>query len=142
MEFSKLSPHQTYPVRSAVLRPGLAIESCMFEGDDLATTHHFGLIDEGEVVAIASLYQAKLEGKAGLQLRGMAVLEHYQGLGLGAKLLIQVEQQAAKLTDLLWANARTGAARFYFKLGYSQASEVFDIAGVGPHIKISKALAD
>ena len=45
IQIKEIPSKETYSVRQPVLRKGKPIESCIFEGDDLATTHHFGLYD-------------------------------------------------------------------------------------------------
>lgn len=52
----EIQSKETYIVRHPVLRKGKPLESCLFEGDDLETTHHFGLFLDSELIGIISLY--------------------------------------------------------------------------------------
>jgi len=77
---------ETYSVRQPVLRKGKPIESCIFEGDDLETTHHFGLFDNEKLIGIISLFEKInpiFAEKNQVQIRGMAVLETQQKKDLG-----------------------------------------------------------
>jgi hypothetical protein len=57
----KIDFRDTYYVRSAVLRIGLPIESCHFDGDDLDKTKHYGCFDYNKLIGIASVYEKKSE---------------------------------------------------------------------------------
>jgi ribosomal protein S18 acetylase RimI-like enzyme len=71
----------------------------------------------------------------------MAVLPQYQKQGLGEKLVESAEKLIVeKEGNLIWFNARENAVGFYKKLGYEVKGDVFDIAGVGPHYIMYKAL--
>ncbi|WP_431244106.1 hypothetical protein ACQ9BO_06855 [Flavobacterium sp. P21] len=77
----EISSKETYAVRQPVLRAGKPIESCIFEGDDLDTTHHFGLFEDKNLTGIISLFQQTnsiFAEKNQAQIRGMAVLETHQ----------------------------------------------------------------
>ena len=77
---------ETYIVRQPVLRKGKPIESCIFEGDDLKDTYHFGLYNSGELIGIISLFtkiNSIFAEKNQAQIRGMAVLESHQKRDLG-----------------------------------------------------------
>lgn len=72
---------ETYAVRQPVLRKGKPIESCIFDGDDLETTHHFGLFDDENLTGIISLFEKInpiFAERNQAQIRGMAVLENHQ----------------------------------------------------------------
>lgn len=75
------------------------------------------------------------------QLRGMAVLEEYQGKGVGKILLTFAENLAKeKDTQTLWMNARVSALDFYRNSGYKILGEVFEVPGIGPHYVMFKKL--
>ena len=50
-----ISAKETYPVRHPVLRKGMPIESCAFDGDELKTTVHLGLFFEHHLIGVVSL---------------------------------------------------------------------------------------
>lgn len=130
-------------MRHGELRAGLPLESARFEGDEAATTLHFGAFEEdGACVGCASFMLNAWQGEAAYQLRGMATRADRAGRGIGAALLSAALAEIGRVTDVrtVWANARTGAAGFYVKQGWRIASEEFDIPGVGPHFKITREL--
>lgn len=128
-------------LRHAELRPGLPLATANFNGDDDASTFHFGVFDAatGEALCCASLMAAAYDGAAAYQLRGMATRRDLVRQGLGAALLKHSEQSAAAAgIALLWCNARIAAAPFYQRHGWVIVSEVFDIPDVGPHYKMTR----
>ncbi|MFG4002653.1 GNAT family N-acetyltransferase [Flavobacterium aquidurense] len=110
---------ETYIVRQPILRKGKPLESCQFEGDDLETTHHFGLFDNENLTGIISLFckiNPIFAEKNQAQIRGMAVLETHQKKGFGENLVKHCETYCnANKIDLIWFNARTTAVGFYRK---------------------------
>jgi hypothetical protein len=57
IQIKEIPSKETYIVRQPVLRKGQPIESCIFEGDDLETTYHFGLFDNKILTGIVSLFE-------------------------------------------------------------------------------------
>jgi GNAT superfamily N-acetyltransferase len=145
MNIKEILSAETLSIRNAVLRPGMNISACVFEGDDLSSTKHFGAFsEENDLVGIVSIFYKDhdaIETKNVFQIRGMASSKSYRGHGVGRLLLSAVESYAKKQgAILIWANARTSAIGFYTKLGYSLASEEFHIKGVGSHNLVTKLL--
>ncbi|MFD1603986.1 GNAT family N-acetyltransferase [Flavobacterium artemisiae] len=140
----EIPSQETYAVRQPVLRQGKPIESCIFEGDDLPTTHHFGLFENEKLIGIISLFKQintifAAENQA--QIRGMAVLENHQKKGFGEALVKHCENYCeSQNVDLIWFNARTAAVGFYKKMNYQVAGEPFDIKDVGEHYLMFKQL--
>jgi len=137
-----LSPSAIYAVRHPVLRPGKPYESCVFDGDELATTRHFGIFSASELAGVASIFLKKSNLFAEnyqFQLRGMAILEHHQHKGLGKLLLADVEDFARnEKADLLWFNARLIAVPFYKSCGYEIVGDAFTIGDIGAHYVLFK----
>lgn len=135
---------ETYMVRQPVLRKGKPIESCIFEGDDLENTHHFGLFENENLTGIISLFEKInpiFADKNQAQIRGMAVLETHQKRGIGEALVKHCENYCNENdTDLIWFNARTAAVGFYKKMNYETLGEAFDIIDVGEHYLMFKKL--
>lgn len=130
-------------IRLAVLRKGMRIEDCHFEGDNDSSTCHLVAKDHSKAVGCCSLMKKDWSEYENLsyQLRGMAVLEPHQGRGVGAELLKAAESVVRdKNVELIWFNARIGAVNFYQKFGYEIVSDEFEISGVGPHVKMLKRL--
>ncbi|WP_281235219.1 GNAT family N-acetyltransferase [Flavobacterium gelatinilyticum] len=135
---------ETYIVRQPVLRKGKPIESCIFEGDDLDTTHHFGLYKNEDLTGIISLFKQTnpiFAEKNQRQIRGMAILENHQKKGFGDALVKHCEKYCKdNKTELIWFNARTAATGFYKKLGYQIMGDPFEIKDVGEHYLMFKKL--
>lgn len=144
VEVRQVSAAETVPLRHAVLRPGRPLETTLFAGDDLPSTTHFGAFRNGQLLCIASLFEAELPeepGVAAIQLRGMATAADSQRTGLGRSLVLGCAAFAReKRARLLWCNARVYASGFYSKLGFEIVGKEFDIPDVGPHYRMKLAL--
>jgi hypothetical protein len=127
-------------LRQRELRPGLSLDESVFDGDREPTTRHFGGFAGGDAVACASVMRRPWRGEPAWQLRGMATRNDLVRRGLGAALLRFVEGAIGE-PALLWCNARVAAVPFYGRLGWTVASDVFDIPGVGPHHVMSRRRA-
>ena len=140
----KITASETYSVRLPVLRKGKSVESCQFDGDHLATTIHFGLYLNQELVGIVSLFQKSnplFPEKKQFQIRGMAVLENHRKKDFGKTLLIHCEKECRNQdTDLIWFNARTEAVGFYEKKKKKKTGTPFEIPDVGEHIIMLKKI--
>ena len=138
----QITSQDTFIVRQPVLRPGKGIETCIFDGDDLPTTIHFGVFDENELVGVISIFKAShslFTDDNQFQIRGMAVLESQQKKGLGEKLVLHAEDYIRKQQgERIWFNAREIAVGFYQKMGYAIIGDVFNIPTVGPHYAMHK----
>jgi GNAT superfamily N-acetyltransferase len=134
----------TYAVRQPVLRVGKPIESCHFDGDELASTHHFGCFVEGQLVGGISLFEAEnatFTKQKSFQIRGMAVLDSYQKQSIGEALVNEAESFCVtEKATLIWFNARTSAVGFYQKMGYEIIGSEFEIKEVGPHFLMCKQI--
>jgi GNAT superfamily N-acetyltransferase len=144
MEVVQITAEQTLPLRNDVLRPGMPLSSCFFDGDEAARTRHFGTLDEqGAVAGVVSIYckpHPELPTSYAYQLRGMATADRYRGQGIGVRLLEEVHRYLAAIECAgLWANARTEALGFYKKQGYQVMSDEFVIENVGPHYLVAKS---
>ncbi|WP_445734176.1 GNAT family N-acetyltransferase [Mariniflexile sp.] len=135
---------ETYPVRHPVLRTGKSVEACAFDGDDLETTCHLGIYIDGKLVGVSSFLKSKhplLHEEFQYQLRGMAVLNAYQSLGLGKLILNHGENLLKKQNvQIVWCHARQKAANFYKKNGYEIIGLPFDIKDIGLHYIMYKTL--
>jgi GNAT superfamily N-acetyltransferase len=144
MEIKKINAIDTYPVRQEVLRKGKPIETCQFKGDDDENTVHFGLYQKEQLIGIISIFKEKnnlFQEKNQFQIRGMAVLEDFQGKGFGAELVKVAENYCINQNvDLIWFNAREIAVSFYKKLGYTSIGDSFLIPDVGIHFAMYKKI--
>ncbi|WP_394340459.1 GNAT family N-acetyltransferase [Ichthyenterobacterium magnum] len=103
-----------------------------------------GLYIEKKLVGVATfLMQTNklfLETKQ-YQLRGMAILEAYQGLKYGEQILKYAEQfLKEKKVKLIWCNAREIAVRFYKRNNYKIIGSAFEIEKVGTHYVMYKEI--
>jgi GNAT superfamily N-acetyltransferase len=140
-----ISAADTIAVRWPILRPGFPRETAVFDGDDAATTLHFGAFDGGTLVGVASIYLVPFpphpDAAPAFQLRGMATLPEVRGRHFGEALLAACVAAARERgAALLWCNARTSAAKFYAKNGWQIVGEEFDIPTVGPHFRMRRAV--
>jgi GNAT superfamily N-acetyltransferase len=140
----KITATDTYAVRHIVLRAGKPIESCHFEGDELASTHHFGCFLEDQLIGVISLFEignANFAKQKSFQIRGMAVLDSHQKQGVGEALVSKAESFCVtEKATLIWFNARTSAVGFYHKMGYEIIGSEFEIKEVGPHLLMCKQI--
>ena len=137
----EINATDTYAVRQPVLRNGKPIENCHFTGDDLPTTKHFG-IQTDILIGVISLFENKNElftNEVQFQIRGMAILEDFQGLGLGEKLISYSEKYiTSEKNTLIWFNARVLAVGFYEKMNYQKKGNSFEIQDIGTHYVMYK----
>lgn len=140
----QIPSEETYIVRHPILRAGHPIESCIFDGDNLQTTFHFGVFSKEKLLGVCSFFKKNnplFSENSQYQLRGMAIVESYQKQGLGQLLLKHAENiLKTKHADLVWCNARETATRFYIKNGYEIIGEPFNIEAVGIHYVMLKLL--
>jgi GNAT superfamily N-acetyltransferase len=143
-DIKEISAQETYLVRNPVLRNGKPIESCHFDGDDLPTTHHFGLFKNKHLVGIISLFEnsnVTFAENSQYQIRGMAVLDDFRKKGFGETLVNYCEEYCiANNCKLIWFNARVEAVGFYEKMGYQKTGAIFEIKDVGEHLLMFKKL--
>lgn len=125
-------------LRAAVLIRGTDRSDPTFAGDDAETTRHYGVFDEaGRCLACLTLMREDLDGRPGIQLRGMAVDPTHHGRGLGRRLLdFALADADPEQRFVIWCNARQTAVGFYEKTGWRAVGERFDITGVGPHYRM------
>lgn len=119
-----------------------------FEGDDSATTLHFGAFlttahedpnTQPANLACVTYMLNEWQDQPAWQLRGMAVREDCAKQGIGTQLIQFAEPtlRAASTTQTLWCNARVPAIPFYERLGWSIASDEFVVPNYGPHQKMT-----
>ena len=143
MEFTEIQwqselYRQEIELRLELLRSPLGLSFSDEQLSDEATDLHFGMLDEGQLIACAVIVPLS-ESLA--KLRQMAVAEAYQHRGIGATLVRKIE---SVLTDRLFLaielHARDHAVGFYEKLGYRKQGSQF-IEVTLPHWKMSKSIS-
>jgi GNAT superfamily N-acetyltransferase len=105
----------------------------------LSKTIHLAAYLENKAVGVLTL----LPNSKDVQLRGMAVLTHHQGEGIGKQLLAKAEALVADLDhNSVWMNARLIAIPFYASCGYQKQGDAFELPYGGTHFKMTKNLCD
>lgn len=142
IEVKKISASDTYPVRLEVLRKNIPLPY-QFNGDLDSDTFHLGVFKNNQLIAVSSYMKAENSNFKGsqYQLRGMATLSEYQGIGAG-KLMMEKAVAILKEFDIncLWCNARVVAVPFYEKQGLKTFGDKFNIQYVGGHYVMYKYL--
>ena len=144
IQVKEITTAETITIRHHVLRQGKPIETCYFKGDNLPTTFHLGLYYYDELIGIASYmnnHNNNFEDKHQYQLRGMAILQQFQGKKFGDVLLEKGTQLLKqKKVSTLWCNARENATNFYSKSGFNISGKPFDIPHIGTHYVMHKSV--
>jgi GNAT superfamily N-acetyltransferase len=137
---AEVAEPSTVEVRHRLLRAGMPRSAVVMPGDADATW--FGVICDGEVEGTAGVFvEDAPDGESRHRLRAMATSEAIRGSGLGRMLIDAVcDHVRDDGGSSVWASARTSAAGFYTKLGFEITSAVYDVEGIGPHVRMRRAL--
>ena len=127
----------TYALRRAVLRPDGG--EVAWAGDEDPTTFHLAARAGERVVGVVRFSPGpctwRPDSRAPWQLRGMATDPAVRGAGAGRALVVDgLVRVASRGGDLVWCHARTTAAGFYERLGFSVVTDPYDRPGIGPHV--------
>ncbi len=140
----RISADETRSIRHKVLRPNQLVSACVYLGDDEPLTGHYGVYDGETLIGIASVFEevvAHAPELKGWRIRGMAVLPELQRQGYGTRLLEACVHHAQDASgEIVWCNARTTAARFYGRHGFTIYGASFDLPGIGPHYMMIKSI--
>ncbi|MGX5655133.1 GNAT family N-acetyltransferase [Geodermatophilus nigrescens] len=139
----QVGPDVVLPLRSAVLRDGGP--AGLPGDDDPATVHLAARTADGRVAGVVRLSPApcpwRPDARAPWQLRAMATDPAVRGTGAGRALVAAgLALVGERGGDLLWCNARTGAAGFYERLGFAVVTGEFDVPPIGPHVGMLTAV--
>lgn len=124
-----------------VLRSGTPSDDPTFEGDDDPSTVHLAAVVDDAVVAVSTWLRRPwpfTPDRVAIQLRGMATDASVRGTGVGGVLLeTGVARAFAAGAELVWANARDTALRFYRSHGFDVEGEGFRTADTAlPHHRV------
>lgn len=142
-----ITSREVLPLRSTVLRDNIALDDCVFQGDEVAGSFHLGCFVDNRIVSVASFFPqdhppevtstSRLDTGDGYRLRGMATDRAFAGKGYGAELVnFAINHLKNIQASYIWCNARSSAAGFYSKLGFNIVSNEFDIEAIGPHYEM------
>lgn len=145
----EVAVREVVDLRWRVLRAGRPRESATVEGDDDPTTVVLAAFVAGPgadpatastPVSTATLVTDPCPWRPeapARRLRAMATDEAARGLGVGSAVLAEAIHRArAAGAVLLWCHARAAAAEFYRRAGFAVDGDLFDVAGVGPHLRM------
>ena len=149
LEIIEIPAAQTFVLRAAVLRAGVALERVDFHDDEAPRSRHFGAWLDGELVGAGYISPASEPGDidppgtvaGGWQLRGMSVKDGHRGRGIGRAVLLRcIAAARQENAPVLWCNARVKAIELYRREGFVGVGEIFEIVGIGPHLRMRLAL--
>ena len=142
IEIREIPAHACLPLRKAVLWPDKSEQELQLPQDNAAT--HFGAFLSGgseaqpseelerEPVGVVSCFQQSQF----IQIRKFAVLQQYQGKGLGSDLLNHlISYYGASNAHALILDSRHESAAFYERAGFKKDGPVFLKYGL-PFIKM------
>ncbi|MDP4239951.1 MAG: GNAT family N-acetyltransferase [Bacteroidota bacterium] len=124
-------------VRDKVLRKplGMSLYDENLEAEKQDT--HFGAYRNDQLVGVLILTRLNATE---VRMRQVAVLEEWQGQGVGSELVYYAEQYAKnKGYTVILLHARKTAAGFYEKLGYEKTGDEFLEINI-PHYSMRKSL--
>lgn len=143
IEVHPISAAETLPLRHALLRPHMPIESLVYPGDYATDALHVGAFLGGDIVGIASVSLEAFENEPrAWRLRGMATQERVRGLGAGRALIDAcIAHVVAHKGRMLWCHGRTSAWGFYRAMGFEKFGDEFESSsGTGAHYVMRKRL--
>ena len=126
-----------YNIREAVLRKPL---NQSLKNDDLSKDgEDIILLAQDNETPIGCVMLKTIDSHT-IKMRQMAVIDSYQGKGIGQQ-IVTVAEAAAIAADYtrIVLHARLVAAGFYEKLGYTQQGDLFEEVGI-PHKLMQKSL--
>ncbi|VAW34267.1 hypothetical protein MNBD_GAMMA01-287 [hydrothermal vent metagenome] len=142
IEQSALEP--LIDVRHAILRANQPRSSNYYPEDTYKQTVHFAAKLNQQIVGCASIYKEShpdFSLKQSWRVRGMAVLQPFQGQQIGSQLLTACINHAIKNQgEVIWCNARIAAVKFYKNAGFKIIGDEFELPNIGPHFLLAKNL--
>lgn len=120
-----IGAQDTLDIRHAVLWPEKARHELILADDALGT--HLGAYVGERLVSVISLFATE----HGLRFRKFATLHHWQGKGIGTRLLQHtIDTAAATGATQIWCDARVSAKGFYQSLGFEAEPSEFHKDGI------------
>lgn len=136
IKFQSPEYEEAVKLRLLVLRKPLGLSFTTKDLEHEKHELHFAAFVHDKMVATLIFVPEAL----GCKMRQVAVHPDYQRLGIGARFLVFVENEAqAKGFNYVYCHARDGAVDFYLQNGYETNGDYFLEVGI-PHVKMSKTL--
>lgn len=139
VEIDFLSPlyDLSIKLRDKILREPLGLSFNIDELSKEDSDYHLGILHDGNLIACLVLTP---KSKSVIKMRQVAVLESFQGQGIGRILVAYSESfSKAKGYEKIVLNARENAIPFYKKLAYSIEGDFFEEVTI-VHQKMNKNL--
>ncbi|HEY5652675.1 MAG TPA: GNAT family N-acetyltransferase, partial [Acidimicrobiia bacterium] len=137
---TEIDEESTIDLRHRLLRSGMPRSSVSMSGSEDAVW--FGVLHDGSVEGTIGLFtETSPEGDSRHRLRAMATSETIRGSGLGKMLVDALCDRVVSVGGTsVWAAARAPAVAFYSKLGFEITSDEYEVDGIGPHVRMRRAL--
>jgi GNAT superfamily N-acetyltransferase len=131
----RVTRDEILPLRHAVMRPNLPVETAMYPEDDTPGVFHLAEREPDGIISCATFFPDALpdqpDGDRAWRFRGMATRPERRNAGIGGKLLEYGIDEVARLgAPLVWCNGRAEADAFYRRHGFVTVGEEFLLA---PH---------
>ena len=150
IEAIEVTAAQTFLLRATVLRAGVPLDEVSFGDEKVPNSRHFGAFADGELVGAGYISPVSEPNDLGAptaatappiiggwQLRGMSVSETQRGRGIGRAIVERcIAAAREENAPVLWCNARVRAVPLYQRAGFVGVGEIFEIAGIGPHLRM------
>ena len=142
VEIVEIATAETHALLLAVLRFDTPTKEVSFVEDEWPGAWHLGARLDGELVGTSTWVPRDLDGRPGVQLRGMATARHLQSRGIGGLVLEAGCRLAAERgLPMVWARARDAALAFYERHGFVVEGDGFvDAATQLPHHLVTRTL--
>ncbi|MGA0864071.1 MAG: GNAT family N-acetyltransferase [Ilumatobacteraceae bacterium] len=137
-----VSRDEIMDLRVRVLRKGTPVTHCNYPEDDYPDVVHLAIGGDDGPLATSTWFSKACPERPGVeavQLKGMAVDDHLQGSGLGARLVeVGLDLARSRGAAIIWARARDSALGFYERLGFEPAGPGFidEPTGMPHHIVV------
>ena len=131
--------NEYYRIRNEILRkPWNQPEKSTKDETELTSVHLLAKDETGKAVATGRM-QFNSEEEA--QIRSMAVIDEYQGNGIGSLLIDHLEKIALeKKIKRITLDSRENAVQFYIRNGYKVIEPSYLLFGLIKHFKMQKDL--
>ncbi len=132
-------------LRHEALRAGYPRYTAHFDGDNDKHTHHFAVIEGGNVVSCVSFYLSDYEHRLAWQMAGLATTTTMRGQGFGTRLLNHAQQYFNASPEYghvgtLWCHARGPEIWFLERRHWQKVSEPYKLLPWGLHYRMMTRL--